>query len=292
MPLPFRRTLSFAPWLLAAALIAASAPALAADANPARDHVRQWRSAWFTQHGMADRFAELTPELVGGGIAPPGSFPAVVALLFKGVPSNAEAQYCAGTLIAARKVLTAARCADFLVAADLAVLVGTQDLTSGGQRLAVSTIAVHPRWNPDTAGNDVAVLTLASAATGITPVSIIASTAVEAILAPEGTVATAVSWGETGAGQSTKLKQGTMPLLAPGCGGSPAILCAGAPDHSVGTCSGDSGGPLFVPARQPGRRLQAAVTSFGISACASPGVPDFFARLAVLGAWVKLQLRP
>ncbi len=277
--------------LLAATLLAASA-AVRAEANPAREQVQQWRTGWLAQHGLAELRGSATPDIVGGGIAPPGSFPAVVALLFKPIAANAAAWYCAGTLVGARQVLTAAHCADFLAAADLAVLVGTQDLNNGGQRVSVSGIAVHPGWNPNTLENDVAVLTLANPATGITPVPVMASERAEDALAPPGTPATVVGWGDTGAGPSTLLRQGTMPVLgAASCGLGPSVLCAGAPDHGVAICTGDSGGPLFVPSRQPARRVQAGVASFSFG-CALPGTPDAFARLAKLGAWVKQQIRP
>ena len=286
----FNRPTSLATLLLAGSLL--SPLASAAEVNPAREHLQQWRTAWLAQRGIVASPPPVDANVVGGGTAPSGSLPQVVAVLFKSIASNVDAQYCGGTLIGPQHVLTAAHCADFLVASDVAVLVGTQDLRNGGQRIAVSAIAVHPAWNPNTLSSDVAVLTLATPVNTITPVVVVASTSIEAAIAPVGTSATVAGWGDTGNGPSPQLRQGTMPVANPlTCAFDDTIMCAGAPSHQVAVCEGDSGGPLFVPVSRTSRRVQVGVASFGFG-CALPGFTDGFARLATLGAWVKQQLRP
>ncbi len=291
--MPSTRPAALATLLLAASLLTAT-PVRAAEPNPAREHLEQWRAAWLAERGLVAGKATPDTSVVGGGVAPGGSLPQVVAVLFNAIASNVDAQYCGGTLVGRQHVLTAAHCADFLLASDVAVLVGTQDLRSGGQRVAVSAIAVHPNWNPNTLSSDVAVLTLATPVTNIQPVVLVASPAVEAAVAPVGTSATIAGWGDTGSGPSPQLRQGSLPVADPStCAFDNTIMCAGAPSHQVASCDGDSGGPLFVPvSRLSTRRVQIGVTSFGAFACALPGFTDGFARLATLGAWVKQQLRP
>lgn len=289
----FTRPATLATLLIAASLLT-TAGARAGEPNPAREHVEQWRAGWLAQRGLVVLKGTPDPSVVGGGIAPNGSLPQVVAVLFKSIASNVDAQYCGGTLVGPQHVLTAAHCADFLLASDVAVLVGTQDLRNGGQRVAVSAIAVHPNWNPNTLSSDVAVLTLATPVNAIQPAIVIASTNLEGNLAPVGTTVTIAGWGDTGSGPSPQLRQGSLPVADPStCAFDATIMCAGAPNHQVATCEGDSGGPLFAPtSRLSTRRVQVGVTSFGFASCGLPGFTDGFARLATLGAWVKQQLRP
>ena len=103
-------------------------------------------------------------EVVGGTLAAPGEFPFAVGLLHANQPDNFLAQFCGGSLISNRRVLTAAHCVDTLDPSQVEVLVGTNSLASGGQRRAVRDIHVHPGWDPSNNRNDLATLDLASPA--------------------------------------------------------------------------------------------------------------------------------
>ena len=103
-------------------------------------------------------------EVVGGVSARAGEFPFVVGILNANIGDNRHALVCGGTLIAPRRVLTAAHCVDGgLAAANFEVLVNTTSLDGSGQRVALAPggLHIHPRWSPGSGRNDVAALDLA-----------------------------------------------------------------------------------------------------------------------------------
>ena len=62
------------------------------------------------------------PEVVGGIVSVVNSRPWVVALVFKNNVNNRAAQFCAGTIIGANEILTAAHCVDKKDENDIQVL--------------------------------------------------------------------------------------------------------------------------------------------------------------------------
>jgi len=290
--MPFTRLSPLACLGLAVALM--SGTATGQTVNPARAHVQAFQDMHRARLGLPAAMpspADFSTQVVGGNTAPPGAYPAMVALLFAQVGDTPQAFYCGGTLISSRHVLTAAHCADFLSAADIQVLVGSQSLAAGGTRIAVSAAAIHPQWDPNLVVNDVAVLTLAQPVTGIKPVLLAATERAEDIVAAVGAPARITGWGQTSqtGPVTTELKEAAMVIEGQACNG-PTVNCAGSPGHAQAVCFGDSGGPLFSEVLVRGRRVQVGISSFIVDSCGSLGVPDFFARLAVLGPWVKAQI--
>lgn len=279
---------------LAGWMVAGAAPARAADINPYRAQVQAFERHAAARLGLAQRAAPVVPQIVGGSEAPPGAFPAVVALLAPGGNDNVAAFYCGGTLIGRQHVLTAAHCVDFLFGTKPEVLVGTQNLQSGGTRMAVQTVTIHPLWNPDLISHDVAVLKLAQPVQGIEPAVFIASTQTEDRLVQDGVVGLIAGWGDTrlNAPQALALQQAGIEIWpASQCTFTDtSVMCAGGLGLNTGTCFGDSGGPLFAPQQLQGRRILVGVTSFGDGTCSSTSI-SFYARLATLGEWVRQQIR-
>ena len=158
---------------LLAALFACAPPAPAADGSTGR--------AASVQH----------TRIVGGGEADAAAWPWQVALVE--ADETGVYQFCGGSVIAPRWVLTAAHCVDGALEDEIQVLVGTHDLDEGGRRIDVSDIRVHEDYLNAPAGRDIALLKLAEPAR----VEVIALPGAEyskEVAAP-GVTATVTGWG-------------------------------------------------------------------------------------------------
>ncbi|MBI5479341.1 MAG: trypsin-like serine protease [Deltaproteobacteria bacterium] len=206
---------------------------------------------------VAEPGAALTRQpIIGGEIDE--SHPAVVALTVFG-----GSEFCSGTVIAPRAVLTAAHCiAGGYDPAAILVFFGT---TVGGEGTLrrITAATYHPDFSTDSQGyvyNDVAVLTLEEDAP-VTPMAWQRTPLAD----PSGKTVTFVGYGVTDArtqsGNDTRRTvDGVVSSLT---------------DNYVhfdgngvsGTCQGDSGGPTFLD--QNGVETVIAVTSIGVIGCVS-----------------------
>ena len=248
-----------------------------------------------------------TPRIVGGEVAPPGSWPSQVALLQSAVSNPTQAQFCGGTLIRPTWVLTAAHCVDFWdSAADVEVAVGINDKKdmSAADRMAVYRIFVHPDWDPSTDEWDFALLELGSASAQPTMDLIKPAEAGETT---GGKPARAAGWGCTlggvlpedcGGGYPDQLRQVGLQFVSDAnCGSSASygpsfvpemMICAGIyPAGGKDTCYGDSGGPLTATVGD--RQVLAGVTSWG-NLCAEPNLPGVYARVTAGLPWIYSTL--
>ncbi len=236
----------------------------------------------------------LTPpaRVIGGTLAVPGEFPFMVALVAAHIPGNRNAFFCGGSFIASRWVLTAAHCVEQDPPATLRVLVGTLDLTEGGERVGVERIIIFPAYGANSfAGNDIALLELEREFR--VPRSVLQRQGRPHLSAP-GREATAAGWGRTTSqGQiSDQLRRVDLPLISNArcqelLGNTivDSTICAGTQGSTRSTCSGDSGGPLLV--RDGGRWIQVGVTSFGTSTCQPPIA---WARVSEFEGWIAQQV--
>jgi secreted trypsin-like serine protease len=273
--------------------------AVAESTNPMRERVRQWEIRMLENAVGKQRAAELlaprpAAEIVGGTEAPAGRWPWQVALLLKGYGSNFNSQFCGGTLVDEWFVVTAAHC--IVPKSEMWVLTGTQSLAAntGGVRRAVAQIVRHPQYNPRTSDFDIAVIKLATPATGIRTAKLIMP-AQEATRAAAGDQAFVTGWGDLGNGNfAIDLQQVKVPIVSQAnCNDANSydgaitsrMICAGLQAGGKDSCQGDSGGPLIVRDDQGRWQVLAGVVSWGIG-CAEPNLFGVYSRMAVLRNWV------
>lgn len=234
----------------------------------------------------------LEARIVGGTSVTSNKYPWMAAISQRGI-SGTAGQFCGGTLVADKWVLTAAHCLKQSRANTLSVLLGQISLNgSGGDRFNVSRIIEHPGYR--TRGYpDLALLEL-SRTSSAKPIQL--PTRSNPVAAP-GERATVIGWGqlsENRRGNVSQLREAEMPIVRhQTCRAAysgdvgiveDAMICAGTPSGDKDSCYGDSGGPLFVSSGQ--EYVQAGVVSFG-KECGLANVPGVYARVASYHDWIS-----
>ncbi|MEU6404784.1 serine protease [Streptomyces sp. NPDC046985] len=237
--------------------------------------------------GAASRPAASRPQpVIGGATTTTDAYPFAMQ-----ITDALGDQFCGGTLVAARKVVTAAHCVAAERASSLRAVGGRTYLHgTDGTVGKVSRIWVDPHYTDAASGHDVAVLTLATAMP-YTPAAVVPANDT-AVYAP-GTTARILGWGTTSesGGRSEQLRTATVPISTDGACASAYgsdfvasdMVCAGYPSGGVDTCQGDSGGPLLVGG------VLAGITSWG-NGCAEAGRPGVYTRLTTFSSLVAAQV--
>ena len=157
--------------------------------------------------------------IVGG--QPAGSSAYIAALLKSDTEvalgtTDYDKQFCGGSLIDARTVLTAAHCVFdngvLLAPYQMEVLIGRPNLlVAGGRKHAVAAITPHPAYNPATNQYDLARITLADYETTL-PVAVIAPG--QEGLWPPNTTGYIAGWGALAEGgpYPSQLQIGAVPI--------------------------------------------------------------------------------
>ncbi|KAK2920510.1 chymotrypsin B-like [Channa argus] len=225
-------------------------------------------------------------RIVNGEEAVPHSWPWQVSLQ----QSNGF-HFCGGSLINENWVVTAAHCN---VMTYHRVIAGEHDKGFGSnedtQLLKPAKVFTHPKWNPSTINNDIALIKLATPArlsTNVSPVCLAETTD----NFPAGMTCVTSGWGLTrynAPSTPNKLQQAALPLLSNeqckthwGSNISDVMICAGGAGAT--SCMGDSGGPLVC--EKDNAWTLVGIVSWGSSRC-STSTPAVYSRVTELRSWV------
>ncbi|MFF7382314.1 trypsin-like serine protease [Streptomyces griseoluteus] len=231
--------------------------------------------------------ASAAPQpIVGGTTTTTTAYPYVMQ-----ITDASGGQFCGGTLVSAKKVVTAAHCMVGESTSSVRVVGGRTYLNgTNGTVSRVSKIWINPDYTDATRGDDVAVLTL-STSMPYTPVSYVSSSQTGVYAA--GTTARILGWGTTSenGSSSNQLRTATVPTVSDSsCRSSYGsdfvqsdMVCAGLTSGGVDTCQGDSGGPLIIGG------VLAGITSWG-EGCAEAGYPGVYTRLTTFSSLVTAQV--
>nr|BAL43187.1 fibrinolytic enzyme [Enchytraeus japonensis] len=238
--------------------------------------------------------------VVGGTDASPGEFPWQLSQQRLG---GSWSHSCGASLIGATRALSAAHCVDGASASILRVIAGLHQRsnTAGTQTSNVAAYTMHESYNQGSAtfANDVAILNLATAIT--TGGNIAFATLAQGSNDFAGTTCVISGWGRTSASNALPdtLQKASIPVisgtqcqsLVAGIGTIwDGHICLYDSAGNIGSCNGDSGGPLNCPSG--GSTVVAGVTSWGIS---SLGVcrqdyPSVYTRVSYYYTWINSHL--
>ncbi|CAN9505068.1 unnamed protein product [Ophioblennius macclurei] len=232
----------------------------------------------------------LNNRIVGGEVAPEGSWPWQVSLL------RGTSHFCGGSLINDQWVLSAAHCFLSISASQVTVALGRQSQSGFNPNevlRSVSRIISHHNYNNPSDDNDIALLRLSSPVTFtnfIRPVCLAAS---------DSTIHAGIDSWITGWGtlrENGPISNDLMEVEVPVVGNRQCncnygvgritdnMLCAGLPEGGKDACQGDSGGPMVI--KQGDVWVKVGVVSFGLG-CARPNFPGVYARVSRYMSWIN-----
>ncbi|XP_050350078.1 brachyurin-like [Nymphalis io] len=236
-------------------------------------------------------------RIVGGGPAAtitafPHQAGIIVTLTTKGT------SVCGGAVISNTRVLSAAHCwwDGQSQATQFTIVLGSLLLFSGGTRITTKDVVTHPNWNAKDMRHDIAIVKIAR---------INFNNNIQAIPLPDmgdvgqhfgGLSATASGYGKTSDAQnsfppSTSLHHVNMEILTNAvCQRSFDIPIHGSQMctrgvRGIGTCDGDSGGPLSVVWKN--RRTLVGIVSFGVGDGCQAGYPSVYTRVTAFLSWIQ-----
>lgn len=268
------------------------------DSNPVYGYIKNFGIPLAERIRQAEEFSNS--RIVGGVPAGLGQYPFQAGLLGDIIGLNGVS-VCGGSLVSTNRVVTAAHCWFDGVhqAWRLTIVLGTVRLFEGGTRIETSAVVTHPNWSPTLVRNDVAVVYLTNpvaVSDTISPVAL--PTGNELFETFAGDRAIAVGFGLTSDGGSLTANQYlshvnlniisntlcslSFPLIV-----QASNICTSG-IGGVGTCGGDSGGPLIV--QRNNRPILVGITSFGSALGCESALPAAYARVTAYTDFINQNL--
>jgi len=237
-------------------------------------------------HMMAKNPERGSGRIVGGSEATPNSYPHLVFLLIDNM------YVCGGNIFNENTIITAAHCADGANRIQITAGAHDQTVSEPSQQIVISTSHIeHPDWNSFTLSGDVAILYLDSPLEFSNEIGAIELAQAEPAVGDDVNMA---GWGKTcdqfNCGVSDVVNQVTVPVLDDSVADEyygtldwDRIICIDT-TGGMGTCNGDSGGPLMVGnANGP----LTGVTSFGSIFGCEVGAPACFTSIPNYLDWLN-----
>ncbi|XP_075977323.1 collagenase-like [Anticarsia gemmatalis] len=234
-------------------------------------------------------------RIVGGSAAALGAHPHLGGLVI--TLTNGATSVCGSSLLTNTRSVTAAHCwwDGRNQARQFVVVHGSVRLFSGGVRTTTTNVVMHGSWNPNNLNNDVAVINH----NFVTYTNVIRNIALATGSANYvGTWAHAAGFGRTADGNAGAITNNqfkshvwlqviTNAVCQQTYGNSiiASTLCTSGAG-GIGTCGGDSGGPLAI---NNGATL-IGITSFGSIRGCQVGLPAGFARVTSFASWIQARL--
>ncbi|CAG4953153.1 unnamed protein product [Colias eurytheme] len=227
-------------------------------------------------------------RIVGGAIAPADAYPYLAGLVIR-FHDHMGTSACGSTLVSLNRLVTAAHCwRHSFSASEFTVVLGSQYLFHGGERIVTNHVVLHPQYIPSMLMNDVAIIYL--------PRSVSVSSSIRPVSLPHndlwntftGEWAMAAGYGKTSDSQSSittaaqvshVMLQVISEVLCRASFGSiiqASTLCTSGA-RSTGICSGDSGGPLVL--NRNGEHILIGISSFVANTGCQNSHPSGFARV-------------